>query len=140
MPPPLSARLHSIPGQYNRNTIIIKDPLSGDLLTHNFNHFMIADHKTHQIYSSSDSLPEHPLLRQLWKLYGNSNKLRYILMDSDHNLWISTWTQWLHRYNMDTHVLTTYSLKDIVKQETGIDNRPSKKSMAGYRLCRLAEV
>lgn len=83
---------------------------------------MIADHKTHQIYSSSDSLPKHPLLRQLWKLYGNSNKLRYILMDSDHNLWISTWTQWLHRYNMDNHVLTTYSLKDIVKQETGIDN------------------
>lgn len=110
------------PGQHNRNTVIIKDSLSGDLLTHNFNHFMIADHKTHQIYSSSDSLPKHPLLRQLWKLYGNSNKLRYILMDSDHNLWISTWTQWLYRYNMETNVLTTYSLKDIVKQETGIDN------------------
>ncbi|MBK9103918.1 MAG: histidine kinase [Saprospiraceae bacterium] len=61
------------------------------------------------------------MLRQLWNLYGNSNKLRYILLDSHHNLWLSTWTEQLHRYNMDTKVLTTYSLKAILKQETGID-------------------
>lgn len=109
------------PGQNNRNTMVLKDPLTGDLLTHNFRHVMIGDSKTHRIHSSSDSSLEHPLLRQLWKRYGNTNKLRYLLLDSHRNLWLSTWTEKLHRYNLDTEVLTTYSLKEILKQETGVD-------------------
>ncbi len=109
------------PGQHNRNTVVIKEPLAGDLLTHNFKHFLIGDSKTQMLSSSSDSFPEHPLLRQLWKMYGNTNKLRFLLLDSDHNLWLSTWTERLHRYNTDTRILTTYSLKEILKQETRID-------------------
>lgn len=109
------------PGQPNRNSVILQDPVSGNLLTHNFNHLLMTDQKTRRIYSSSDSFPDHPLLRQLSKFYKQPIKVRFLLKDSDHNLWISTWTEWLHRYNIDTKVLTTYSLKDILKQETGID-------------------
>ncbi len=107
------------PGQHHRNTVVIKDPDSGCFWTHNFSHLMMADLKSHKIYTSSDSLLQHPLLKQMWNLYGNTNKIRYILLDSHHNLWISTWTHWLHKYNLDTQILTTYSLKDILKMEKG---------------------
>ncbi len=110
------------PGQNNRNTVILRDPETGNLWTHNFKHFMITDSTLHKIYASSDSLLVHPLLQQLQQQFGNTNKLRYLLLDSYHNLWISTWTKWLLRYNLDTEMLTTYSLKDIVKREIGADS------------------
>lgn len=118
----IGAFFNSHPGQNNLNSMTLRDPETGDVLSHNFRHFLIADSNSHRIYASSDSLPEHPLLRQLQHQFGNTNKIRYMLLDSYHNLWISTWTKWLLRYNMDTKELTTYSLKDIVKRETGVDS------------------
>ncbi|MEO6130913.1 MAG: two-component regulator propeller domain-containing protein, partial [Saprospiraceae bacterium] len=107
------------PGQHNRNTYVIKDPSSGDFWTYNFMGFFIADHTTKKIQSSADPGVEHPLLSQLWNHFGNNNTIRFILLDSYHNLWISTWTEYLLRYNLDDKILRTYSLKDVKKKQKG---------------------
>ncbi|MFZ1677820.1 MAG: two-component regulator propeller domain-containing protein [Saprospiraceae bacterium] len=110
------------PGQHNRNTFIIKDPISGNYWMEDYNHILIADTTTKRIYSSADMLPEHPLLAQIKNQYATSGAFRFLLMDSYHNLWISSWKQYLLRYNLDTHMLSTYSLQDIRKKQKA-DNK-----------------
>ncbi|MEP6646595.1 MAG: two-component regulator propeller domain-containing protein [Saprospiraceae bacterium] len=110
------------PASDHQNTYILKDPSTGNFWLHDFFDLIIADVYTNQIYSSSDIHPEHPLLIELKKRYGNNNRIRYIMIDSDHNLWISTWTTLLFRYNFDKKVLFTYSLKDILQKENSREN------------------
>ncbi len=111
------------PGQPNRNSYVIQDPASGDFWFHNFSYFMIADSKTGMIQSSSRLHHQHPLLQQLWDRYGQTNKIRYIMLDSYNNIWISTWTHLLHRYNLQTKQLHTYSLKNILNMQNGHEDR-----------------
>ena len=118
----ISSFFNPNPGQPHRNTVIIRDSVSGGYLTHNFSYLVKGDPETHKLISSSDSLSTDPLLKQLWDLFGNKNRIRYILRDSDHNLWISTWTYWLLRYNLDTKQLSRYSLLDLVRKQTGSDS------------------
>lgn len=117
----LSAFFNPNPGQTHRNTVIIQDPVSGDYFTHSFKYVVIGDPKSHKLISSSDSLTTHPLLKQLWDRYGHTNRIRYILLDSYHTLWISTWTYNLLSYNFDTGQLKSYSLLDIARQERGAE-------------------
>ncbi len=107
------------PAQSWRNTISIIDPITGDLWTHDFFHMMWTEQKSDRIYSSGDEHPTHPLLIKMKSLYGDVGKLRFIMMDSDHNLWISTWDHWLHKYSIDSGIFKTYSLKEIKKRQQG---------------------
>ncbi|MBK9982522.1 MAG: histidine kinase [Saprospiraceae bacterium] len=115
----LSSYFNINPSQDHRNTYVLKDPQSGDYWLHKHDYFLIADAQTKRIYSSSEKHPQHPLLRQLWNQFGNKNRIRYIMMDSYHNVWISTWTEFLLRYNLETKELKTYSLKDVKKKQKG---------------------
>jgi len=123
----LGSNFNINPGQYHRNTLVIRDPETGDLWTHNFNSFIITDRKTQTFQSSGDTLPTHPLLYGLWKQNATTNKIRYIMMDSYQNVWISTWTYKLHRYNLKTKEFFTYSLKDINSRQPG--NQKGNKNL-----------
>jgi len=114
---PYSAFFNTNAGQNHRNSYVIRNPATGDYWAHNFNHLYLADHQTRQIQTSSDALPEHPLLLQLKQQFGSTNKIRYIMMDSHRNLWISTWTERLLRYNFDSNVLFTYDLNHVFKKQ-----------------------
>ncbi|MBC7885611.1 MAG: histidine kinase [Saprospiraceae bacterium] len=103
--------------QHQRNTLILHDPASNDLWVHNFYKIFIVESKSNKIYSSLDADPQHPLLIQIKEQFGNSMRIRYIMLDSHRNLWISTWTHVLLRYNMDSKKLITYSLKDVKRRE-----------------------
>ncbi len=105
------------PGQDHRNSYIIRDTSSDIYWLHNFRELLIADPKTKKIQSSSDQHPDHPLLKQIRDQFGKTNKIRFMMMDSYHNLWISTWTQYLLRYNMEDNILKIYSLKDVRKKQ-----------------------
>ncbi len=102
--------------QHHQNTFVIEDPVTGDYWLHNFNHLMIADIETHRIQSSGDLMVNHPFLKYLKSIYGSrANKIRYLLLDSHVNLWVSTWDHFLYRYNIDTEQTVIYSLKEIMK-------------------------
>ncbi|MEP6795859.1 MAG: histidine kinase, partial [Saprospiraceae bacterium] len=97
------------------------DSVSGDYWFHTFDYLVIADQAKKTLHSSTEDQSDHPLLRQLWKIYGNTNKIRYLLQDSYHNIWMSTWTSDLIRYNLDDHSMTIYSIKDVRRKEIGAE-------------------
>ena len=109
------------PGQSFRENYILKDPVTGNFWLHGFDHFIIVKHGSGQYLSSTDPQPEDPLLRQLKERFGTKIKFRYLLLDSYHNLWISTWEDELLRYNLDLHTLNLYSLKEIKSREEKTD-------------------
>ncbi len=107
------------PGQYHRSTSVVKDPDNGDIWTHDFNHFLIAQKDSKKILSSGAGHPDHPLLRQLTAQFGDNASIRFLLLDSHRNLWISTWRDELMRYNLDSQLLIRYSLDEIKKKQPG---------------------
>src|SRR6187399_1645414 len=107
------------PGQSFRENLVLKDPVTDNFWGHGFDQLFIADRKSGQIYSSTDEHVQHPLLKQIKDKFGTRIRIRYLLMDSYHNLWISTWQDELLRYDLDRQTLTIYSLKDIARREDG---------------------
>ncbi|MEO5581872.1 MAG: two-component regulator propeller domain-containing protein [Saprospiraceae bacterium] len=114
----------NISGYFNLNDrqpfhqgYIIKDSLTGNFWMHNYTAVIVADAKTKVIHSSLESNSGYPLLDQLYKMNKTSNRIRYLSIDSYGNLWISTWDHILFRYNLETKILHTYSLKNIKKRE-----------------------
>jgi ligand-binding sensor domain-containing protein len=101
------------PGEAFRNNLVVKDPGTGNFWTHGFDRIVIARHRSGLIISSADPEPEDPLLSQLKERSGADIRFRYLLLDSHHNLWITTWQKELFRYNRDQQVLTSYSLTAI---------------------------
>ena len=112
------------PGNPYTNNTFIKDTINGVEWISQYNKFLIGDLKTKRLYSTSDVKPEHPLLLQLKNRFPDRMALRFITMDSHHNLWIATWTDEILRYNLQTSTLSEYSLKTIKNREdkTGEEN------------------
>jgi len=106
------------PGQFNRNTYVIQDYDNGQYLMQNFNCLFIIDPKTKTAQSSLGGISDHPLLKQIWEKFGKDIRIRFLLQDSYHNIWISTWTADLIRYNQDDQQMTTYSLRDLNRKHS----------------------
>ncbi len=109
------------PGQSFRENLVVKDPVTGNFWSQGFDRITLAQHQTGRILTSADPQPEESLLRQVKNKYGTNMLFRFLLLDRENNLWISTWKEDLLRYNLDTHMLTTYSLKEIKNREEGED-------------------
>src|SRR5205085_4856184 len=62
------------PGDYNRNTFVLKNPVSGDYWFHTFNYLFISDQATKTLHSSAEYQSDNPLFQQLWQKYGNTNR------------------------------------------------------------------
>jgi len=107
--------IHTGDQHYGKN--IIRDTSSGVYWMGGYNHFLIADINSRKIDVSSGPHPENNLLNEFWTRYGNDSRIRLILLDSYHNLWIATWRHYLHRYNLDTKQFYTYSLKDVKSKQ-----------------------
>ncbi|MDQ3017781.1 MAG: hypothetical protein M3R25_13805, partial [Bacteroidota bacterium] len=104
-------------GHYYTQTYMVQDSTTGKYFFHNYLHLLIADPKTNTLESSGDDHPKDPLLIQLKEQFGDTNTLRYLMMDSEQNLWLSTWKHWLFRYDTKTKKLHTYSITDIKKRQ-----------------------
>ncbi|MDQ3015518.1 MAG: histidine kinase [Bacteroidota bacterium] len=108
------------PDQQGIGKYLIHDPVTGNFWMSHFYVLSLADVKTKRIHSSDESNPPDDLLLQLHQLFGKEGRFRYIMLDSKRNMWISTWTPFFYKYNLDTHVLKTYSLKNIKEKEKGM--------------------
>ena len=116
---------NSNPKQSHRNTNMVKEPRTDNFWMQDFYHLMIGNTQTRQMILSGANHPEHPLLRQMWERLGDDIRFRYLLLDSHGNLWISTWKEYIMRYNLANQVLHIYSLKDIRRKQPGHDDRNS---------------
>jgi ligand-binding sensor domain-containing protein len=71
---------------------------------------LLFDYKTKKIYSSEHNSIQHPLLQQL-----KGKTVSNIMLDSHHNIWMTSWSHFLYKYDPVTKRLTAYSLKKIAK-------------------------
>ena len=108
-----STYINQSPGRLNTNNYSLWDSIDGTWWLSSYNRFSIANPSTGRIYSTSDSILTHPLLIQLKNRYQDRMALRFIIMDSSHNLWIATWEDDIMRYDVGTGHLSVYSLKEI---------------------------
>ena len=85
----------------------------------------LFDEKTKKVYSDNFNPLAHPLLQSL--LYNNGDYAsRYVMADSWNNIWVTTWSNQLFRYNTVSQKLSTYLLSDIKSAQ-----QHSKASSAG---------
>ena len=73
------------PGQSHRSNYILRDPVTGNFLTHNFDKLIIAEKATGLIRTSIDQQIQDPLLQQWKEKLGNKIAIRYLLFDSFNN-------------------------------------------------------
>jgi ligand-binding sensor domain-containing protein len=68
---------------------------------------LFFDPKTKKVYSAEHNPVQHPLLQQI-----KGKPVFNIMLDSHDDIWISSWTHFLYKYDPVTKKLTSYSLKE----------------------------
>jgi ligand-binding sensor domain-containing protein len=76
----------------------------------------LFDAKTKKVYDNTQP-SKHPLL-QLKVINGFSK----IMIDRQHNIWVTTWNHLLYRYNPITAKISTYSLNNITARQGAKNN------------------
>lgn len=75
---------------------------------------LLLNDSSRKIYSAANNPISHPLLTHLKNfLHGNRN----LTIDSQGNIWIVTWGEYLFRYNRITQQFSSYSITDIMQAE-----------------------
>ncbi|HJW28511.1 MAG TPA: two-component regulator propeller domain-containing protein, partial [Saprospiraceae bacterium] len=94
--------LNPFPFQSNQAKYFMKDSITGRIWTGMYDHIVYGDPSTHHIKTA-------------FTIAKNADGLasRFIFIDHERNLWISTWSPLFYRYNLVTGELSSYSLADI---------------------------
>ncbi|MEP6927371.1 MAG: two-component regulator propeller domain-containing protein, partial [Ginsengibacter sp.] len=78
----------------------------------------LFDKKNKNVYSDNFNPLHHSLLQPL--LYGTKGKdIRFIMIDSRQNIWVTTWGDILYKYDDKTKNISAYSLSAIKIKEQG---------------------
>jgi sensor histidine kinase YesM/streptogramin lyase len=81
-----------------------------------FNIFLF-DKSTKRVYSNVFNPSNHPLLQLSDK--NKTKHLRFLMMDSRQNIWITTWTDLLYKFDPATKKISSYSLGSIKEKQGG---------------------
>ena len=78
----------------------------------------LFDSKNKTVRSEGLNPGQHPLLQSA--SYGSEGKLlRFIMIDSRKNIWVTTWDEMFYKYDDSTKKISRYSLSEIQKKEKG---------------------
>lgn len=75
----------------------------------------LFDKKTRKVHSHDFNPTSHPLLGLSHK--NKVKHLRFLMIDSRQNIWITTWTDKLYKYNASTTKIVSYSLSTIKNKQ-----------------------
>jgi ligand-binding sensor domain-containing protein/putative methionine-R-sulfoxide reductase with GAF domain len=78
----------------------------------------LFDEKTKQVYTHNYNPIQNPLLKHSAEILKHYN-LRYIFIDNRNNIWLTTWSDRLYKYDAKTQKLSTFSLLDIKMKQDG---------------------
>ena len=99
----------------NNSCNIFSDVKQGQTWVAAYGGLLLFDTKTKKVYNKNDSL-KHPLLQL--KVENGFSK---IMIDGQHNIWVTSWNHLLYRYDPITGKISTYSLADITARQ-GVKN------------------
>jgi len=89
-------------GQQNQSKFLVRDTITGWLWTHSFGSILYGDPEDHRIHLGF-TIDKNP----------SGLGARYLFLDHQRNLWVSTWSKYFYKYNLDNHSLKKYSLEEI---------------------------
>jgi len=110
-------------GQDDQAQFLIRDPSTGFIWAHSFDKIVYGDPATHQVVTA-------------FTIRKNASGLggRFIFLDQQHNLWVTTWSGYFYRYNLDTKELREYSLAAI-----NFQHRKNLAAGQGYMINAILE-
>jgi ligand-binding sensor domain-containing protein/putative methionine-R-sulfoxide reductase with GAF domain len=79
---------------------------------------LFLNEKNKRVYSGSFNPEHHPLLQRSSYKPGKL-VFRFIMTDSRQNIWVTTWGDFLYRYDAKTKKVSTYSLAALKKPQAG---------------------
>ena len=79
----------------------------------------VLDHKTKTIYRDTNNDIHHPLLEK-HALDSLHNNIRFIMLDHQQHIWITTWSNMLFQYDPDKKIIKHYSLSQVKAKEEGL--------------------
>ncbi len=101
-----------IPATVHKNASFATDSSGNNTWLCNTDHLYLFDKKTKAVFSKTYNPRQHPLLQTLL-LEPKVPSIRYVMIDSKQNVWISTWGDMLYRFNERTKTVSKYSLPAI---------------------------
>jgi len=97
------------------------DKNNGNIWIANYQHLLLFNRQHQAAWSNTADPYRHPLLQFL----AHSTKhvgVRFVMVDSRQNIWVTTWADSLYRYDNHTKKINTYSLSAIKKKEEANNN------------------
>ncbi|WP_462252123.1 ligand-binding sensor domain-containing protein [Ferruginibacter sp.] len=107
-----SNNLNVLPANSHYSTSIAADSTTNITWVITNNNLYLFDKKSKKVYSAINN-PENNLLLKFLKNNLQGKNLRFIMIDSRQNFWISTWADVLFRYDNKTKKISQYNLSDI---------------------------
>ncbi|MEO5563730.1 MAG: histidine kinase, partial [Chitinophagaceae bacterium] len=115
------SNLNVFPANAHRSSYIVSDSINNTSWVATYERVLLFNKKTKKVYSENFNPIGHPLLDSS---YGNAGRnLRFIMMDSKQNIWISGWGDFLYRYDNGTKKISKYSL-GAIKAKENVNRRP----------------
>ena len=115
----VSHTLNILPANSRRSNSMSADSPGNNTWVATRYHLYLFDKKSKQVYSANFNPGNHPLLK-LSALGPQGKNLRFIMIDSRQDIWVSSWDGMLFRYDNETKKVSNYSLSVIkTRQESG---------------------
>lgn len=116
------SNLNILPANAHKTSYIATDSVSNTTWVASSSELLLFDKKTRKVYSDNFNPIDHPLLKRT--SYGKKEALlRFIMIDSRQNIWVTSWKDILYKYDPVTKQISTYSLSAI-KPKTEGRNEP----------------
>jgi ligand-binding sensor domain-containing protein/putative methionine-R-sulfoxide reductase with GAF domain/anti-sigma regulatory factor (Ser/Thr protein kinase) len=104
-------QLNIIPTISHRSSFIVSDSSRNYSFVSTGATLLFFDKKNKRVYEDSFDVAKIPLVQSALKQ--NKSFLRYVMLDSRKNIWITTWDDILIKINYETKKIKTYYLSDI---------------------------
>ncbi|MCY7293309.1 MAG: histidine kinase [Ferruginibacter sp.] len=104
------------PANYHHTSFISADTITKETWVPLWTKMYLFDKKTLQIYSHNYNPYHHPLLNALHNKT-KAGGLRYVMKDSKKNIWVTTWSDTLYKYDDDTKKVKIYLLSNLNKNK-----------------------
>jgi ligand-binding sensor domain-containing protein len=104
------------PANTYKTSTIVTDSNSNNTWVANYSQLFWFNKKNKTLFSSTANPAAHPLLQSLF--YGaRKASVKYVMMDSRQNVWVTTWGDAFYKYDNAAKKVSTFSLSVIKKKE-----------------------
>jgi ligand-binding sensor domain-containing protein/anti-sigma regulatory factor (Ser/Thr protein kinase) len=110
--------LNILPANARQGSYMATDSSGNNTWVVTGSQLLLFDKRTRKVYSDNFNPGHHPLLQQL--LYSTRRgDIRFIMIDSRQNIWFTTWSDILYKYDEGTKKISAFSLLALKTKQDG---------------------